>query len=109
MPTKVRSANNMYNKFVSILNEEYLKYSNSAPKLIQTDKGTQFALVKKKYGKDNRLFHTHSREIKGSMVEGLIRELKQMMRRFLTVIHYLDAIVEQYNKAPCSLLGDNLH
>ena len=46
---KVKSANNVYNKVVSILNEEYLRYGNSAPKLIQTDEGTEFALVKKKW------------------------------------------------------------
>lgn len=45
---KVKSAKKMYDKFISILNEEHLKFENSTPNFIQTDKGTEFPLIKKK-------------------------------------------------------------
>ena len=108
---KVKSANNMYNKFVSILNEECVKQCNSTPELIQTDEGTEFALVKKS-SEDIQLFHTHNREMKGSMVERLVRELKWMMRFTVmddeNYMDYLDVIVEHYNELPHSSLGDHL-
>ena len=70
-PMKIKSAKNMY-KFVSILNEEYSKYGNLAPKIYSNRRRDRICIGEKN-GKDCRLFHTHNREMNGSMVECLIR------------------------------------
>lgn len=38
---------NTYNKFVEILNKEHTEYGNCSPKLVQTDEGPEFSIIKK--------------------------------------------------------------
>jgi hypothetical protein len=104
---KTKSAKNVANKFEQILIEE-----NEIPEKIQSDEGTEFAIIKRELAaKYNfKLFHTFNRETKAVHAERFIQTIKQMIRRTLTHFHsynytkYLPAIVERYNEAPHSSL-----
>ena len=99
---KTKTAKNVANKFEELL-------VHGVPKTIQSDEGTEFAIIRKalakKYG--FKVFHTYNRETKAVHAERFIQTLKQSIRRVLTVlgdkrryIQYLPTIVERYNEAP---------
>jgi hypothetical protein len=99
-----KSAKNVANKLEQILIEE-----GEIPLKIQSDEGTEFALIKrdlsKKYG--FTLFHTYNRETKAVHVERLIETIKAMITRSLTTLNQgynyiknLELIVERYNESP---------
>jgi hypothetical protein len=100
---KTKSAKNVANKFEQILSEE-----NEVPEKIQTDEGTEFALIKRELAPKYKfkLFHTYNRETKAVRAERFIQTLKLMIRRVLTTfgsynyIKYLSVIVECYNESP---------
>jgi hypothetical protein len=78
---KTKSAKNVANKFEQILSEE-----NEVPEKIQTDEGTEFALIKRELAPKYKfkLFHTYNRETKAVRAERFIQTLKLMIRRVLT-------------------------
>jgi hypothetical protein len=103
-PLKTKSARNVANKFEQILIEE-----NEMPLKIQSDEGTEFALIKRDLGKKYgfTLFHTYNREMKAVHAERFIETIKAMITRSLTTldqgynyIKNLHLIVERYNKSP---------
>ncbi|CAB3980635.1 uncharacterized transposon-derived [Paramuricea clavata] len=101
---KTKTARNVANKFEDILIKE-----KEIPLKIQSDEGTEFALIKrdlcKKYG--FTLFHTYNRETKAVHAERFIETLKQSITRSITgldqgykYIQNLALIVERYNESP---------
>jgi N-acyl-L-homoserine lactone synthetase len=104
---KTKSARNVANKFEQILIEE-----KEIPEKIQSDEGTEFAIIKHELAaKYNfKLFHTFNRETEAVHAERFIQTIKQMIHRTLTHFHsynytkYLPIIVERYNEAPHSRL-----
>ena len=103
-PLKTKSAKNVANKFEQILIEE-----KEIPLKIQSDKGTEFTLIKrdlaKKYG--FTLFHTYNRETKAVHAERFIETIKAMITCSLTTLNQgynyiknLQLIVERYNESP---------
>jgi hypothetical protein len=101
---KTKSARNVANKFEQIILEE-----NETPLKIQSDEGTEFALIKRDLAKKYNftLFHTYNRETKAVHAERFIETLKLMILRSLTTLNQgynyvknLDLIVERYNESP---------
>jgi thioredoxin-related protein len=101
---KTKSARNVANKFEQILLEE-----DETPLKIQSDEGTEFALIKRDLAKkyNFQLFHTYNRETKAVHAERFIETLKEMIRRSLSTLNQgynyiqnLDLIVERYNESP---------
>ena len=105
-----------YLKFVSVLQEEKYDKNDVVPKLIQTDMGNEFQKIKELNefeGKSYRTFLTGNRDMKATMVERLIGQLK-LISRVLNILNnsdlgtyltFLDAILECYNESPHSQLG----
>ncbi|CAB3978331.1 uncharacterized transposon-derived [Paramuricea clavata] len=103
-PLKTKTARNVARKFEDILIKE-----KEIPLKIQSDEGTEFALIRrdlcKKYG--FTLFHTYNRETKAVHAERFIETLKQSIMRSMTgidkgyrYIENLKSVVERYNEAP---------
>ena len=77
--------------------------------------GTKFQKMKNEFeGKSYRTFSTGNRDMKATMVERLIGQLKLIISRVLNVLNdsdlgtyvtFLDAILERYNESPHSQLG----
>lgn len=97
VPTKNKGADEMYEAFSKVYSE------NKPPKLLQTDRGTEFYNKKTKnlFSKLGiRHFSSFNSEIKASMAERAIRTLKQKIFKFLlhySTLRYIDALPDLVN------------
>ena len=112
-PMKTKSANNTYAKFIAILHDEkHGERNDVVPKFVQADLGTEFQHIRRFNdfeGKRWKVFSTQNRDMKASMVEAFIGQLKLMISRVVNVLNdsdvgtyvtFLDAIVERYTESP---------
>ena len=110
-PLKQKTGAEVSRALQQIFNEE----AKSAPRCLQTDKGTEFtgATVKKLFKDHNvRYVTTQNPDVKASVVERVNRTLKTRMWRYLThknTLRYIDVLsklVSSYNRTPHRSLGN---
>ncbi len=104
-------------EMIEAFREIFDKDAKTAPRCLQTDKGTEFtgAAVKRLFKDYNvRYVTTQNPDVKAALVERVNRTLKTRMWRYLTyknTYRYIDVLknlVDSYNNSPHTSLGHGL-